>query len=299
MRYLQEIYDEAKGSRLNLAVVAAEDENILKAVVKAREDGIVSPILLGDSLKILDLLKVYELPLDLTILHTQDSADAAEKAMEMVREGQVDLVMKGLVDTSVILKALLNKDYGLKEKSLLSHMMIYEMKSYPKLLGLTDGGMILEPDYEEKREILENGLEVFRALGYSKIKVAGLAAKEKVNKKMIATVDAAKLQEEVREEDLIFEGPLALDLVFSKEAAKTKGFSSQISGDVDFILVPTIETGNALGKSFTYAGGAESAGVIMGAKIPLILVSRADSMESKLYSIALGTCIARHKKESK
>lgn len=299
MRKLQEIYTRAEEGSCLLAVVAAEDENILKAVSQAKKDGIAEPLLFGDQEKITSLLDQLGLPKDMEIIHAQDPVQAAEKAMEAVAKGEADLVMKGLVDTAVILKALLDKRFDLRDKALLSHMMIYEMESYGKLLGLTDGGMLLQPDYDQKKAILENGLEVFKALGYDEVKVAGLAAKEKVNEKMQATVDARRLQEEVREEGLVFEGPLALDLIFSKEAAKTKNFSSQIAGEVDFILVPSIETGNALGKSFTYAAGAESAGIIMGAKIPLVLVSRADSMESKLYSIALGKCIARHKKESK
>ena len=299
MRKLEEIYARAKTGTCTLAVVAAEDDNILKAVAKAKEDGLVEAVLFGDEEEILSLLEAHNLTKDFEIVDAKDPAEAAQMAMEAVTEKKADFVMKGLVDTSEILKALLDKRYDLREKSLLSHMMIYEMKSYEKLLGLTDGGMILLPDYEQKKAILENGLDVFRALGYKEVKVAGLAAKEKVNEKMQATVDARRLQDEVNEEGLLFEGPLALDLIFSKEAAKTKNFNSKIAGEVDFILVPSIETGNALGKSFTYAGGAESAGIIMGAKIPLVLVSRADSMESKLYSIALGKCIALNKKESK
>ncbi len=299
MKHLDELYRLAQGEPLNLAVVAAEDEGVLQAVIKAQEDGLIRPILVGDEEKIKVLLKRLDYRSELDIVHARSFEEAAGIAMEKASKKEVDLVMKGLLDTSIILKALLKKDYGLRGQGLLSHMMIYEMEAYPKLLGLSDGGMNLSPDYEEKKEILYNGLEVFRALGYREIKVAALAAKEKVSPKMPSTLDARRLEEEISEEDLIIEGPLALDLIFSKEAAETKGFKSRIAGDVDFILVPSIETGNALGKSFSHVGAAKSAGIVVGAKIPLVLVSRADSYEAKLYSIALGKLYAKHLKEER
>lgn len=299
MKKLDEVYRLAQGEPLNLALVAAEDRDLLKAVIQAQKDGLISPILLGNEAEIKKLLEELDWKEKPIIVGTSSQEEAAEKAMEMASKGQVDFVMKGLLDTSIILKALLNKKYDLRDKKLLSHMMIYEMKAYPKLLGLSDGGMNLYPSYEDKKEIVLNGLEVFRALGYEKIKVAALAAKEKVNPKMPATLDARRLEEELQAEDLILEGPLALDLVLSQKAAKTKGFSSQIAGDVDFILVPSIETGNALGKSFSHVGQAKSAGLIVGAKLPLVLVSRADSFQAKLHSIALGKIYANYLKEEK
>ncbi|NLY37317.1 MAG: phosphate butyryltransferase [Tissierellia bacterium] len=299
MKYLEEIYNLAKGEPLNLAVVAAEDEAILRAVIQATEDELIKPILVGDEKIIKDILKSLNYEKEISILPASSQEEGAQLVMKKAALGEVDFLMKGLLDTSIILKALLNKEYGLRDKKVLSHMMLYEMNSYPKLLGLSDGGMNLAPSYEEKKAILENGIELFKALDYKVIKVAALAAKEKVSDKMPATLDARRLQEEVKEEGVIVEGPLALDLVFSKEAAEIKNFSTKIAGDVDFILVPTIETGNALGKSFSHVGGAKSAGVIMGAKLPLVLVSRADSFQAKLYSIALGKVIAKYRKEGR
>ncbi len=299
MKYLEEIYNLAKGDPLNLAVVAAEDEAILRAVIQATEDELIKPILVGDEKIIKDILKSLNYEKEISILPASSQEEGAQLVMKKAALGEVDFLMKGLLDTSIILKALLNKEYGLRDKKVLSHMMLYEMNSYPKLLGLSDGGMNLAPSYEEKKAILENGIELFKALDYKVIKVAALAAKEKVSDKMPATLDARRLQEEVKEEGVIVEGPLALDLVFSKEAAEIKNFSTKIAGDVDFILVPTIETGNALGKSFSHVGGAKSAGVIMGAKLPLVLVSRADSFQAKLYSIALGKVIAKYRKEGR
>ena len=208
--------------------------------------------------------------------------------------------MKGLLDTSVILKAVLNKEWGLRTDSLLSHVMVYEVPTYNKLLVTTDGGMNISPDYEQKVKILKNAIEATNPLGLTNIKVACLAAKEKVNPKMQATVDAKALQEAGNRgefgDNVIVEGPLAFDLAISKEAAKIKGFESKVAGETDIMLMPTIEVGNGIGKALTYFAGAKSAGIIMGAKAPIVLVSRADSHESKLYSIAYGALIAKHNK---
>jgi len=163
---------------------------------------------------------------------------------------------------------------------------------------LKDGGMNISPNYEEKEKILKNAIEAANALGIENIKVACIAAKEKVNPKMQATVDGELLQKASIEgkfgENVIVEGPLSLDIALSKDASRIKGFESKVSGDTDILLMPTIETGNGIGKSFTYMANAKSAGVIMGAKSPIVLVSRADSSESKLYSIAYGALIAKN-----
>ena len=208
--------------------------------------------------------------------------------------------MKGLLDTSVILKAVLNKEWGLRTDSLLSHVMVYEADFYPNLLVTTDGGMNIAPNYEQKVKILKNAIKATEPLGLETIKVCALAAKEKVKPKMQATVDAKELEDACKNgefgENVIVEGPLAFDLAVSKEACEVKGFKTEVGGDVDIILMPTIEVGNGIGKAFTYAAGAKSAGIIMGAKAPIVLVSRADTHESKLYSIAYGAIVAAHKK---
>ena len=179
--------------------------------------------------------------------------------------------------------------------------MVYETPNYHKLIYLTDGGMNIEPSYEEKVKITENAIDVCMALGNKTIKVAAIAAKEKVNEKMPTTVDARKLQEHAQTgafgTDVIVEGPLALDLAISEESAVIKKFKSDIAGDTDILLVPTIEVGNGIGKTLTYLAKAESAGIIMGAKVPVVLVSRADSYLAKLYSIALGSVVASSNKK--
>ncbi len=298
IKKLDELMAVAKGQkRMRLAVAAAEDADVLGAVVAAAQQGIVEPILVGD-LAAMDAIAEKEgLNLSQFERVASESLEAsAAISVQMVSSGKADFLMKGLIDTAILLKAVLNKETGLRTDSLLSHVMVYEVPSYHKLIYLTDGGMNIEPDLEAKAKIIANAVATAKALGTEVVKVACLAAKEKVNPQMPVTVDARALQErgEAGEfgENVIVEGPLALDLAFSKEAAEVKKFKSAISGDTDVLLVPNIEVGNGIGKALTYLAKAESAGVIMGAKAPVVLVSRADSYEAKLYSIALGSVIA-------
>jgi phosphate butyryltransferase len=203
--------------------------------------------------------------------------------------------MKGILGTADLLKAVLDKEIGLRGKNLLSHVMVYKVPAYHKLIFLTDGGMNIAPTLEEKRQIIENAIQVCTAMGLEQPKVAALTAVEKVSDKMQATVDAAKLREMSDAGDFgsaIVDGPLSFDLAFSKEAAKHKGVESPVAGETDVLLVPTIEVGNGIGKCMTYFASSQSAGVVMGAKAPIVLVSRADTHQAKLYSIALGSVVA-------
>lgn len=299
---LDDMLKKLKGDkRVTLSVAAAHDEEVLLAIKSAVEMDIITPILIGQENKIREIGKEINFDLNkFKIINKGTIEECAETAVKLVSSGEADFVMKGLLDTSVILKAVLNKEWGLRTDSLLSHVMVYEVPSYDKLLVTTDGGMNIEPDYDQKVKILKNAIEATKPLGLKHIKVACLAAKEKVNSKMQATVDARALQEAGERgefgKDVTVEGPLAFDLAVSKEAAKVKGFKSKVSGETDIMLMPTIEVGNGIGKALTYFAGAKSAGIIMGAKAPIVLVSRADSHESKLYSIAYGALIAGHNK---
>lgn len=302
IKKLDNILDELKGKeKIVLSVAAAHDKEVLIAIKDAVEKGIVTPILVGQVDKINSIANEIEFNLDkINVIQANTIEECAEIAVRLVSNKDADFVMKGLLDTSVLLKAVLNKEYGLRTDSLLSHVMVYEMESYHKLLILTDGGMNIHPDYNQKEKILKNSIQASRALGIEKVKVACLAAKEKVNPKMQATVDADMLQKASEEgrfgENVVVEGPLAFDIAISKEASEVKGFKSDVSGEADILLVPTIEVGNGIGKSFTYMANAKSAGIIMGAKAPIVLVSRADTHESKLYSIAYGALIAKNNK---
>lgn len=299
---LDDILKVVKGNKkVILSVAAAHDEEVLLAIKEATQREIIKPILIGDENKIREISEKIDFNLEgLEIIQKDTIEECAEIAVKLVSSNKADFVMKGLLDTSVILKAVLNKEYGLRTDSLLSHVMVYEIPSYHKLLVTTDGGMNIAPDYNQKVKILKNAIDATKPLELEYIKVACLSAKEKVNPKMISTVDARKLQEAGEKGafggNVIVEGPLAFDLAISKEAAKIKGFESEISGNVDIMLMPTIEVGNGIGKTLTYFAGAKSAGIIMGAKAPIVLVSRADSHESKLYSIAYGALIAGYNK---
>ena len=283
VKKLKEIFDILKGEeKLILSVAAAEDKEVLKAVKDAVEKQIIEPILVGDCDKI--KLISEKINFDLTgieILNSNNIEESAKIAVELVATKNADFVMKGILDTSILLKSVLNKEYGLRTESLLSHVVAYQMENYHK----------------QKEMILKNAIQAAKALGIDTIKVACLAAKEKVNPKMQATVDGHLLQEASINgkfgRNVIVEGPLSFDIALSKEASDMKGFKSEVSGDIDILLVPNIEVGNGIGKSFTYMANAKSAGVIMGAKAPIVLVSRSDSAESKLYSIAYGALIAK------
>ncbi|WP_434797492.1 bifunctional enoyl-CoA hydratase/phosphate acetyltransferase [Terrisporobacter vanillatitrophus] len=299
---LEDILHQLKGDKkVILSVAAAHDEEVLLAIQSAVEKDIIVPILIGEENKIREISKEINFDLNgIKIIQKDTIEECAETAVRLVSSKEADFVMKGLLDTSVILKSVLNKEWGLRTDSLLSHVMVYEIPTYDKLLVTTDGGMNIAPDYDQKVKILKNAIEATKPLGLEEIKVACLAAKEKVNPKMPATVDAKALQEAGERgefgEGVIVEGPLAFDLAVSKEAAKIKGFESRVAGETDIMLMPTIEVGNGIGKTLTYFAGGKSAGIIMGAKAPIVLVSRADSHESKLYSIAYGALIAGHNK---
>lgn len=289
-----------KDKRAVLAVAAAHDKEVLIAIKEAVEMEIIKPILVGDRKKIVEISNEIGLNLDeIKIIDETDLEKCAKAAVVEVSSGNADFVMKGLLDTSIILKAVLNKEWGLRASGLLSHVMIYEIPNYHKLLVSTDGGMNISPDVEQKKKILKNAIKATKPLGYETIKVACIAAKEKVNPKMKATVDSKELEDAWKEnefgQDVIVEGPLALDLAVSKKACEIKKFKTKVGGDADILLMPTIEVGNGIGKALTYFANAKSAGVIMGAKTPIVLVSRADSHESKLYSIAYGALIVNYK----
>jgi phosphotransacetylase len=193
------------------------------------------------------------------------------------------------------MKAVLNKENGLRSSDLLSHVGVFETPHYHKLLFVTDGGLNIAPDINKKVSIINNAVKLTKALGIEKPKIAGLCAIELVNQDMPATIDAALLtmmNKRGQLKDCIFEGPLAMDNAVSSESAKIKGIESSISGDVDILLVPDIEAGNMVVKALTYLAGASWGGIVLGAKCPIVLVSRADSYEAKLYSIAIAVAMA-------
>jgi phosphate butyryltransferase len=279
-----------------LSVAAAQDAEVLVAVEDARKIGLVDAILVGDRQEMSTLAQ--GLDIDLTayeVIDVKNMGEAARTAASLISEGRADFLMKGLLKTADLLRVVLDRELGLRTNSLLSHVMIYSVPTYHKLIFLTDGGMVTYPDLQQKIQIIQNAVKTAKALGISPVNVAPLCAVEVVNPDMQSTIDAAvlaKMNQRGQIKDCVIDGPLALDNAISEEAARHKGILSPIAGETDVLLVPDIEAGNLLGKSLTYFAGAKSAGIIMGAKCPIVLVSRADTHEAKLYSIALGSIVA-------
>lgn len=296
VKSLEELLELAKRKeKKTMAVAVAQDGVVLEAVIKAVDMNIINAILVGNEDEIRSIAKDANMDLSrVRLINECDIIKAAAKAVELVTKGEANYVMKGLLGTSDLLKAVLNKEANLRTNNLLSHVMIYDVKSYEKLLLLTDGGMVTYPELKDKIGIIKNAVTVAKALEIDMPKVAPICAVEVVNPSMQATLDAAALSAMNKRGQIkgcIIDGPLGLDNAISKEAAHHKGIVSEVAGEADILLVPNIEAGNFLGKSMTYFAGAESAGVIVGAKCPVVLVSRADSAKSKLYSIALGSIL--------
>ncbi|WP_394867481.1 phosphate butyryltransferase [Paraclostridium bifermentans] len=288
-------YAKERGPKI-ISVACSQDKEVLIAVDMAKKDGIANAILVGDIEKTKEIAKELNIDLDgYELIDEKDLAQASLKAVSLVSEGKADMVMKGLVDTSIILKAVLNKEVGLRTGNILSHVAVFDVKGYDRLFFITDAAMNLSPDLQGKKQIIENACVVAHALDIENPKVAAICAKEKVNPKMQDTVDAKDLEEMCANGDIkgcIVGGPFALDNAVSEEAAKHKGMSHPIAGKADILLAPDIEAGNILYKSLVFFSETKNAGVIVGAKAPIILTSRADSEETKLNSIALGVLMA-------
>lgn len=299
IKNFKELLDAAKmQKRMKIVVAAAQDDDVIKAVSQAKEMGLADPVLVGDEGKIKDIMgKLGIQSSDYEMFNEPDMIQAARKSVELVRSGKGDFLMKGLLQTADIMRAVLDKEIGLRTENLISHVMLYEVPSYNKLIYLTDGGMNVAPGLEQKVQILENAVTVCKAMKMDRIYASCLAGAETVNPKIPATVDAkaiADMKDKWAADNVVVQGPVALDLAISSEACAHKGYKGEGAGNADILLVPYYEVGNALGKSLNYFAGAKSAGVIMGAKVPIVLVSRADSSESKLLSIALGSIIANN-----
>ncbi len=279
----------------NLAVAVAEEEHVFKAAIKARNESIITPVFIGNKDRIIELadnLKIKSSGLE--IINIKDQEGSCNKAFELANEGRADIVMKGLVNTSTFLKALLNKKYGLVKNSILSHLAIFETPFYHKLIGITDAAINIAPGLRDKAEIIRNAVDAYNKLGVDNPRVGILAAIERVNPKMKATVHASKLKimnETHRLKNCIVDGPLALDNAVSQFAAMHKGIESNVAGDADILVTPDINSGNILYKSLNFLGGAVSAALVLGASVPVILTSRADSDQSKFMSIVFAVAI--------
>ncbi len=292
LKSLEVFFDIAKQkTKKKLVIAAAEDEPVIAAVKKATEIGLVEPIFVGNKEKVQSISTQIGFDIsNFNFIEENEPAKASKAAVKVVLEGSAQIIMKGLVSTADYLRAILDKENGLRTGLLLSHIGIFQIPAYHKLLGLTDAAQNIAPTFEEKVGIIQNAVDLFHRLGIDIPKVALLAAVETINPKMPATTDAALITMMNRRKQIrgcIIDGPLAFDNSISKEAAEHKGVDSPVAGDTDLLVAPNIEVGNALYKSFTYFANGTVAAIILGAKVPIVLTSRADSDDSKLMSIAL------------
>ncbi len=293
---LNDLVEIAKNKKkVKIAVAAAEDKNVLEAVKNAYEKELIEPILIGNKEKILEISKNinFDIKND-SIIDECNPILSSKKAVELIKNKKADVLMKGLVQTADFLREVLHNETGIRKNGVLSHIGIFETPFYHKLIGVTDAALNIAPNIKEKIEIIKNGVELFNKLDYKLPKIAIIGAVEVVNPKMQTTIDAAMLtmmNKRNQIKNCIIDGPLALDNAVSKEAAAHKGIASEVAGDTDLIVAPYIEVGNVLYKSMNFIGGAKVAAVLMGAKVPIVLTSRADSEESKFYSIALASAM--------
>ena len=274
-----------------VAVACGNDEAVLDAVERAEKDNIADCVLVGDEEKIRAAAKSANADISLAeIVHVVDADQAARKAVQLVSSGECHIVMKGKLHSDDFLRAILDKEVGLRTGRLLSHVFILEVERPRKrLLFVTDGAMNIAPNFEEKAKIITNAIGLARLFGIEQPKVAALAGVELVNPKMQATQDAAVLSlmsYRGQFEHGMVEGPLAMDIAVSEEAARIKGVNNPVAGHADILLMPSLEAGNILVKGFSHLAGGRTAGLVLGAKAPIVLTSRSDTAESKFLSIA-------------
>ncbi len=296
LKKISELHDLAKSSKKKKLVLAvANDDHALEAAVKASEANIIEPILVGSKDKIKSIADKNSLNISkMEIIHEEDTNKCAEIAVKLVHDKQAEILMKGNIGTSALLKAVLNKEFGLRKGSLLSHLAIFEIGTYHKLIGLSDAGINIAPDLNAKVGIIENSVYYLRKIGIEKPKIAILAAVETMNMDMVATIDAAilsKMCDRKQIKNCIIDGPLAMDNIVSLESARHKGIESVVAGDADMIIAPDIEAANAIYKTYSFVANAKCAAIIIGASAPVVLTSRSDSDETKLNSIALAAAI--------
>lgn len=274
-----------------LILAAAQDQHSLGAVIKAWKENIVEPILVGDVESIQNICSSSNYDITgLRIIHEPDVQKSIEMSIKMVSNKQADVLMKGMVGTSSLLKGVLNKEWGLRTGNLLSHFALFEVDTYHKVIAVTDVAMNIAPNLKDKIAIVNNSVSCLLRLGYKMPKVAVLGAVEMVNENMEATLHAAllsKMNQRDQIKNCIIDGPLAFDNAVSIESARHKGIKSEVAGDTDLLLMPDIEVGNVLYKSLVFFAKAKVASIILGASAPIVLTSRSDSEQAKFDSILL------------
>ena len=297
LKTFEELHALVRGAEeiRTVALVRAEDEHSQEAVFQVERDGLLKAVFIGNRQAIHETAQSLGQTIDdERIYDAEDPVSAAALSVQLVREGKADFLMKGKLETGELLKAVVNKTDGLSEGGVMSHIAVNEIPSYHKLLVTTDGGMLPYPTLEQKKHIVENAAAALRALGYECPKVCVLTAVEKMNPKMPETMEAAALKEMNQTGHLdgcLVEGPISLDLALVKERSVVKGYESPCAGDADILVVPNIHAGNILGKTLVEMAGAKMAGMILGARCPIVLTSRGSSAEEKYNSLILACAV--------
>ena len=284
------------------AVAHPCEQSALTGAIEAGAEGLIVPILVGPADKIKEVAAKSGLDLSKAkIVDAPHSHASASKAVELVRKGEAELLMKGSLHTDELLAAVVARETGLRTGRRISHVFIMDVPTYHKVLVVTDAAINIAPVLEDKVDICQNAIDLARSLGVEKPKVAILAAVETVTTKMPATVDAAalcKMADRGQIKDGILDGPLAFDNAISKEAARIKGIRSDVAGDPDILLCPDLESGTMLAKQLSFLANADSAGLVLGARVPIILTSRADSVRSRIASAAVAMLVAHARRQS-
>ena len=283
------------------AVAHPCEASALAGPMEAAAKGLIIPILIGPAAKIAEIAKAEAIDLGNTrIIDVPHSHAAAAKAVELVRLGEAELLMKGSLHTDEILGAVVARETGLRTGRRLSHVFIMDVPTYHKVLLVTDGAINIAPSFEDKADICQNAIDLAISLGVAQPKVAILAAVETVTSKMPATIDAAclcKMAERGQIKGGLFDGPLAFDNAISRDAARIKSITSEVAGDPDILLAPDLEAGNILAKQLTFLANADSAGLVLGARVPIILTSRADSVRARIASCAVAMMAAHARRQ--
>lgn len=299
----EQLLDRCKDLKpIPTAVAHPCDVSSLSGAMEAAKEGLIEPILVGPKSKIQAAAETAGIDLkNIEVIDAPYSVAAAAKAVELLREAKAELLMKGSLHSDELLAAVVSRESGLRTGRRVSHVFVMDVPTYHKVLIITDGAINIAPTLEDKVDICQNAIDLAISLGLTRPKVAILAAVETVTSKMSATLDAAalcKMSQRGQIKNAILDGPLAFDNAISKEAAKTKGIDSQVAGDPDILLAPDLEAGNILAKQLTFLAKADSAGLVLGARVPIILTSRADSVRSRIASCAIAM-LAAHARRNK
>ncbi len=283
------------------AVAYPCEETALAGAIDAGTQGLIVPILVGPAATIAEIAKAKGIDLGgVQIVDVADSRASAAKAVELVRQGKAELLMKGSLHSDEVLGAVIARETGLRTGRRLSHVFLMDVPTYHKVLIVTDAAINIAPTLEDKVDICQNAIDLARTFGVERPKVAILAAVETVNSKMPATIDAAalcKMAERGQIKGGILDGPLAFDNAISREAAAMKGITSEVAGDPDILLAPDLEAGNMMAKQLSFLANADSAGLVLGARVPIILTSRADSLRSRIASCAVAVLAAHARRQ--